>query len=75
MTGPNYRNLDATLAKQFNLMESLKLEFRLEAYNLTNSFMANNPDLNVQSSRFGEITGQRPAVFGRQLQYGARLRW
>ncbi len=75
LTGPNYRNLDATLAKQFHLTERLKLEFRMEAYNLTNSFMAGGVDTNVQSSRFGQITGQKSAFFGRQLQYGARLRW
>jgi hypothetical protein len=75
LTGPNFRNLDATLAKQFSLTEKLKLEFRMEAYNLTNSFMAGGVETNQQSSRFGQITGQRSAYFGRQLQFGGRLRW
>ena len=75
LTGPNLRNLDATLAKQFSLTEKLSLEFRMEAYNLTNSFMAGAVDTNVQSARFGQINGQRGGYFGRQLQYGARLRW
>jgi len=75
LTGPNFRNLDATLAKKFNITEALSFELRMEAYNLTNSFMAGGVDTNVQSGRFGEITGQRSAYFGRQLQFGGRLRW
>ena len=43
----------------------------LEAYNLSNSFMASDPNLNVYSSLFGRSTGQ--ANTGRQMQYTLRL--
>ncbi len=75
LTGPRFSNLDATLAKQFNITEKVMFELRMEAYNLTNSFMAGGIDRNVTSQRFGQINGQRPAFFGRQLQYGGRFRW
>jgi hypothetical protein len=73
--GPFYRNLDLTLAKVHQITERVGMEIRLEAYNFTNSFMGANPNLSVDSSLFGRITSQRPAYFGRQIQYGARLRW
>jgi hypothetical protein len=73
--GPFYRNLDLTLAKVHQITERVGVEIRLEAYNFTNSFMGGNPNLSVDSSLFGRITSQRPAYYGRQIQYGARIRW
>ncbi|MCC6391098.1 MAG: carboxypeptidase regulatory-like domain-containing protein [Bryobacterales bacterium] len=71
LTGPRYWNLDSTLSKSFNLNERLRLEFRLETYNLTNSFMPSNPSTDVLSSLFGRSTGQ--ANTGREMQYTLRL--
>ncbi len=72
VTGPRYGNLDATLSKFFPLKgERLRLEFKMEAYNLSNSFMASDPNMSVYSSLFGRSTGQ--ANLGRQLQYTLRL--
>ena len=41
VTGPRFVNLDATLSKFFALSERLRLELKMEAYNLSNSFMTN----------------------------------
>ena len=41
--GPRFANLDMVLAKRTKVTEKLTLEFRLESYNLTNSFMGANP--------------------------------
>jgi hypothetical protein len=71
VTGPGYWNLDTTLSKQFPLTERLRLEFRLEAYNLTNSFMWSNPNMSVVSSLFGRSTNQEN--LGREIQYTLRL--
>jgi hypothetical protein len=72
VTGPRMGNLDATLSKFFPLKgERLRLEFRMEAYNLSNSFMASDPSTDVYSSLFGRSTGQ--ANLGRQMQYTLRL--
>ena len=64
-------NVDATLSKFFPLSGRTRLEFKMEAYNLTNSFMASMPNATVTSSLFGRSTGQ--ANRGRELQYTLRL--
>ncbi|MBL8214493.1 MAG: TonB-dependent receptor [Bryobacterales bacterium] len=71
LTGPNYWNLDSTLSKNFPVTERVKLELRLEGYNLTNSVMPGNPNLNVLSTQFGGITSQ--VNYGREVQYTLRL--
>lgn len=72
VTGPRFGNLDATLSKFFPLPgERVRLEFKMEAYNLSNSFMASNPNMSVYSSLFGRSTGQ--ANRGREMQYTLRL--
>ena len=71
LTGPRYWNLDSTLSKNFDVTERFKLEFRLEAYNLTNSVMPGNPNLTVTSVQFGRIASQ--VNYGREVQYTLRL--
>lgn len=71
LTGPMYWDWDSTLAKFFQVNDRFRLEFRIEAYNLTNSFMKRNPDLNVNSSLFGQSVNQ--ANYGREVQYTLRL--
>ena len=75
MRGPNYVNIDGTLAKEFKITERLKFELRGEAYNLTNRFTGADPDLSVTSATFGKITAQRAGVFGRQIQFSGRFIW
>jgi hypothetical protein len=71
VTGPRFINIDATLSKFFPVTERTRLEFKMEAYNLSNSFMASMPSNNVTSSLFGRSTGQ--ANRGREMQYTLRL--
>jgi hypothetical protein len=71
LTGPGRIDINSTLAKNFRLSERFRLEFRLEAYNLTNSIMWSNPNTSVTSSLFGRVTSQ--ANVGREVQYAARL--
>jgi hypothetical protein len=73
VTGPVNWNVDMTLAKFFPITERVRIEFRMEAYNLTNSFIPTMPDANVLSSTFGRSTNQ--GNFGREFQYTARLHW
>ena len=39
IVGPKYWNLDSTLTKNFPIKDRMNVEFRFEAYNLTNSFV------------------------------------
>ncbi|MGH9338052.1 MAG: carboxypeptidase regulatory-like domain-containing protein [Acidobacteriota bacterium] len=71
LAGPKEWNLDLTLAKHFPINENIRLEFRLEAYNVTNSFMPSDPSTNVFSSLFGKSTRQENR--GREVQYTARI--
>jgi len=64
-----------TVAKPVRLRERASLEIRMEACNLTNSFIGAMPNVNVDSSLFGRVTGQRAGYYGRQLQYTGRIRW
>ncbi|MEX2264416.1 MAG: carboxypeptidase-like regulatory domain-containing protein [Bryobacteraceae bacterium] len=69
--GPRNWNLDTTLVKMFSVTERVRFELRLEAYNLTNSFVPNNPDMGVTSPNFGRSTNQSNR--GREFQYTGRI--
>ena len=71
LTGPRYWNIDSSLAKFFPIRERFRLEFKMEVYNLTNSFIANDPNTDVLSSLFGRITNQ--VNRGREMQYTIKL--
>ena len=64
--GPAQWDFDVALSKNFPFGETQSLEFRAEAYNLTNSFRANNPETRIISRRFGII---RSADDSRFLQF------
>jgi len=64
-------NIDLSVAKYFPVTEALRLEFRMEAYNLTNSFVPGLPNMTVGSPQFGRSVTQ--ANLGRQMQYTLRL--
>jgi hypothetical protein len=55
--GPMQWDFDVSLVRTFDLGETESLEFRVEAYNLTNSFRAGNPNTSVGNSQFGRIRG------------------
>jgi hypothetical protein len=71
--GPRFFTMDTTLAKNFRISEKIKLEFRMEAYNLTNSIMFGSVDTNIDSASFGRTTSQINR--GREMQYLLRLRF
>jgi hypothetical protein len=54
--GPGTWQLDMSLSRIFPLGESRRLEVRAEAYNVTNSLRPMNPNTNITSSTFGQIT-------------------
>jgi hypothetical protein len=71
--GPGFENLDATFIKNFSFTEAdrVKLQFRAEAFNLTNH---PNPSgfgsTNITSTLFGEITTYRAA---RRMEMALKL--
>jgi hypothetical protein len=54
--GPGYYEIDTALQKTFRLSERFGLNFRAEAFNLFNHPIFANPNGNVSSGGFGQIT-------------------
>jgi hypothetical protein len=54
--GPAYRDVDVGIAKRFSLYERLKLEFRAEVFNLTNTPPLGAPNMILGAPGFGSIT-------------------
>jgi hypothetical protein len=57
LRGPGMFNMDASLFRSFPLGATRRLEFRVEAINVTNTPKFNNPEGNVTSGSFMRITG------------------
>jgi hypothetical protein len=80
LTGPGFFDLDASLFKTIQIKERAKLEFRAEAFSLTNTPQFNNPGSTLGSSTFGYVTstlgsgsGVNGVGGGRAVQLGAKL--
>ena len=77
--GPGRTNLDLALAKNTPITERVNTELRLEAFNVFNHAEFANPDTNVFSGTFGQITttdfgtGQNQVQTQRILQLALRL--
>ena len=71
MRGPGQANWDASVFKNFVIMEKLKAQFRCEVFNATNTSLFYGPNVTYGSSSFGKITTQ--ANFSRQLQLALRF--
>jgi hypothetical protein len=71
--GPGYKSMDLNVAKFFRISERIRLEFKMEAYNFTNTFSGADPNLTVTSSSFGRVTAMAAGTGGREMQYNMRL--
>ncbi|HMF78024.1 MAG TPA: carboxypeptidase regulatory-like domain-containing protein [Bryobacteraceae bacterium] len=71
--GPHFRHFDLSLFKTFQLAEGLHLQFRAEAYNLTNTPNFNQPNGSLGSTSFGTISSTRTGSTPRQLQFALRF--
>ena len=49
------------LSRVFRVRESQRMEFRAEAFNVTNSLIRGNPALSLNSNTFGQINTSRDA--------------
>ena len=76
MRGPGVVNLDASLFRTFKITPQVQLQFRAEAFNVTNTPHFANPNGNVNSSNFGTMLATQSAdAMGRsrQFRFGVRL--
>jgi hypothetical protein len=69
LRGPAYANLNVALVKHFRVGPQAQIEFRAEAFNLTNRINYDLPDSFFGSPTFGQIlSAQSP----RRFQFGVR---
>ncbi len=67
--GPAFGSLDAALDKSFALSETARLQFRVEAFNLTNHVNLILPVDDINSPAFGQITeAQAPRILQLSLK-------
>ena len=66
--------LDASLFKHVDVSRRIRLEIRLEAFNLTNTVIYGSPNTTFNNANFGKIAEPRGSIyFPRNMQLGAKL--
>src|SRR5262245_11139669 len=70
LIGPGFNQWDLSLLKNFYLRETVKLQFRAEAFNIWNHASFTGISTNLSSQNFGQITSSGP---GRVFEFGLRL--
>jgi len=65
------RNLDLSVFRQFPITERFRVEFRFEAFNVTNTPVWAVPVSSLEAPNFGQVT--HTANVARQLQFGLKL--
>jgi Carboxypeptidase regulatory-like domain len=71
--GPDQRRVDVSVSKTTRLTEGTSLDFRAEAYNISNTPAFRNPARDLSGSDFGEITRTRGGP--RVIQFSFKLRF
>jgi len=79
LSGPGVINLDASVFRKFRVRERISLEFRVEAFNVTNTPHFANPNTTFGNPGFGQVTTSNDFTDStndtdnRKLQVGLRL--
>ncbi len=69
--GPGFAQLDFGGYKNFRLTEKLGMQFRAEIFNITNRVNFGNPNSDLNSSQFGQISGLAGAPL--EAQFGLKV--
>lgn len=72
LRGPGSSNMDLALFKNFSFTEQVKAQFRVQAYNLTNTPHFASPDSDFSHGTFGQINSVQPNSW-RQVELGVRV--
>lgn len=78
LPGPGVFNLNASVFRTFAIRENWKLQFRAEAFGLTNTPQFGNPNTSFGGSTFGIISsssGERQLRFALKLTNGYHEVW
>jgi hypothetical protein len=71
--GPGGKNLDLSIFRAFTLGSTRRLEFRAEAFNLTNTPTFANPGNDITTTNFMRITALQSGYSERQIRLGLRF--
>jgi hypothetical protein len=71
--GPHFRHLDVSAFKTFDVVNNLKLQFRAEFFNLTNTPNFAEPDGALGDATFGTISSTQGNSNPRQIQFALKL--
>ncbi|PYU83921.1 MAG: TonB-dependent receptor [Acidobacteria bacterium] len=70
LSGPNFFNLDSSLAKVFRITERFHFEFRTDWFSAPNMPQFSNPGVTLGDANFGRVTAAGGA---RSIYFGGRL--
>jgi hypothetical protein len=73
LTGPRSRHLDLSFFKTFMLNERLRLQFRAEGFNVTNTANFALPNAAINTPGFGSISQLQYLATPRQIQIALKL--
>ena len=77
LRGPGLINMDMGIFRKFTITERVHLQFRAEAFNISNTPHFGNPNSNVASSDFGVVTSVqntgREGLDQRIFRFGLRI--
>jgi hypothetical protein len=73
LRGPPLRHVDVSLFKEFPVKERIRLQFRTEVYNMTNTPNFANPSAALGSPSFGTISSTVLNANPRQFQFALKL--
>ena len=73
LNGPWAPFADMTLTKAFKMGSKYRLEARIEAYNVFDTIVWDQPEVNLSSANFGKVTRKRVDSNGREIQLGVRF--
>jgi outer membrane receptor protein involved in Fe transport len=73
LRGPGYFNYDFSIFKGFQIREDMRIEFRTELYNLTNTPKFGQPNGNFSQSSFGVVNTTFNNAGEREVQFALRF--
>ena len=71
--GPHFRHVDFSLFKTFPLYEEFRLQFRAEAFNISNTPSFANPNSTINSPGVGSISSTSEFYTPREIQFALKL--
>jgi len=75
--GPHFRHIDLSLFKDFHVYERATVQFRAEAFNISNTpsyqITQNSSNVQIGSSNFGQVTAVDSNYTPRLYQFALKL--